>query len=172
MIQRTPQTVMPVCKQLHPVAHANRGSVVFLQPHLLLENRRQRWRKCEFPSQRSTVWPMCSVWTQQGDADDHRDRIQPHTIRSLPQGMQNGVHKVLHTAHHYHQQHTLWAWLIEMEKEMREPVHTQRTKLVNINILSCRGPRVTIEDTQPVILYQHLLSKVNQWSSCELKLLR
>lgn len=24
-------------------------------------NRRQRWRKCEFPSQRSTVWPICGV---------------------------------------------------------------------------------------------------------------
>lgn len=37
IIQLMLQSVTPVHKQLHPVAHTNTGSVVFQQPHLLLE---------------------------------------------------------------------------------------------------------------------------------------
>lgn len=97
-----------MCKQLLPVARANIASVVFLQPCLPLEKQKTKVTDVRIPlAEEYSMADVWCVWSRQGDADDHRDRIQPHTIRSLPQGIHNGVHKVLHPADHYPQQHTL-----------------------------------------------------------------
>lgn len=60
MIQLRPQSVMPVCKQLHPVAHANTAFVVFQQPHLFLEKQKTKVTEVRIPL--AEEYSMADVW--------------------------------------------------------------------------------------------------------------
>lgn len=50
---------MSVCKQLHPVAHANTASVVFQQPHLL---EKQKTKVTEVRIPLAEEYSMADVW--------------------------------------------------------------------------------------------------------------
>lgn len=59
-VQVTPQSVMPVCKQLHLVAHANTASVVFQKPHLLLGKQKTKVTEVRIPL--AEEYSMADVW--------------------------------------------------------------------------------------------------------------
>ncbi|KAF5905828.1 Vertnin [Clarias magur] len=51
---------MPVCKQLHLVAHANTASVVFQKPHLLLGKQKTKVTEVRIPL--AEEYSMADVW--------------------------------------------------------------------------------------------------------------
>lgn len=145
----------------------------FSNPISSWKNRRQRWRKCEFPSQRSTVWQMCGVWSRAGWC-------------RWPQRSHSAAHNTVTATGHaqWGAQCPAHSWLLsptthslsmidrdgEVKGEERTSAHTENKACEYKHLVMMRAKSYNW-GYAACDFAQNLLSKVNQWPSCERKLL-